>query len=91
MKMMYVCDCKDYFVVFMLYNIPYSFRKTSVKSKKKCFFRVLHRVISPKPIQKNDISEVQEEINEIQEPDRQRNRQEKSRMVCTTRRIKELN
>ena len=70
---------------------PVFLEKQVLNQKKRVFYRVLHRVINPTPIQKNDIREAQEEINEIQELDRQGNRQEKSRMVYTTRRIKELN
>ena len=73
----------------MLYNISLHSRKTSVKSKKNHFFIVSSiEYFYPVLIQKNDTGETQKEINEIQELDRQGNRQEKSRMGCTIRPIK---
>jgi len=38
MRTLYICDCKDNFVVFILYNISLFFRKASVKSEKSAFF-----------------------------------------------------
>ena len=69
---------------------PVFLEKQVSNQKKHIFYRIMYRVINQVPIQKKDLGEVQEEIKEIQEPDRERNRQEKSRMVCTTRLTKEL-
>jgi len=46
---------------------PVFLEKQVSNQKKRVFYRVLHRVINLGAIQKNDIKEVQEEINKIQE------------------------
>ena len=44
---------------------PLFLEKQVSNQKKRVFYRVLHRIINQKPIQKINISEAQEEINEI--------------------------